>query len=103
MHLTFVLVLTALLVWALWSASRPTPAFVIRVVGGVPRVVRGTVTPGFLQDVAQTCRRHGVSHAVVRGVVRGERIALAFSSGMPASCRQQLRNLWGLSGWSAAE
>jgi hypothetical protein len=65
-------------------------------------VARGTVTRAFLQEVGDTCGRHGVSDAVVRGEVRGQRIALAFSRGMPEPCRQQLRNLWGLSGWSAA-
>ena len=28
-------------------------------------------------------------------------VALAFSGDIPPSCRQQLRNLWHLSGWSA--
>jgi len=98
-----ILVLVALSAWALWSASRPRSAFVIRIEGGVPRVAGGTVTRAFLQHVGQACGRHGVSHAVVRGVVRGQRIALVFSAGMPEPCRQQLRNLWGLSGWSATE
>jgi len=98
-----VLALVALAAWALWSASRPRHAFVIRIEGGVPTVARGTVSRAFLQEVGDTCRRHGVSHAVVRGLVQGTRIALAFSGGMPEPCRQQLRNLWGLSGWSAAD
>ncbi len=98
-----ILVLVALVAWALWSASRPRSAFVIRIVAGAPRVAQGTVTPAFLHEVGQTCRRHGVSDAVVRGLVRGQRIALAFSGGMPEPCRQQLRNQWGLSGWSAAK
>jgi len=98
-----ILALVALAAWALWSASRPRPAFVIRIVRGVPKVARGTVTRAFLQEVGETCGRHGVSDAVVRGEVRGRRIALAFSGGMPEPCRQQLRNLWGLSGWSAAD
>jgi len=95
-------VLVALVAWAIWFASRPRSAFVIRIVRGVPSVARGTVTPAFLQEVGQTCGRHGVSHAVVRGLVRGQRIALGFSGGMPEPCRQQLRNLWGLAGWSTA-
>jgi hypothetical protein len=93
--------LAAVAIWALWSASRPRPAFVIRIAGGTPQVARGRVPREFLQDVAQTCGRHGVSDAVVRGLVQNERIALAFSGRIPQACRQQLRNLWGLSGWSA--
>jgi hypothetical protein len=41
-----------------------------------------------------------VSHGLVRGVVKGRRITLAFTRGMPPPCQQQLRNLWALSGWS---
>ena len=92
--------LAALAAWALWTALRPRSAFVVRIKGGVPRVVRGTVTRSFLQQIAETCGRHGVSHGVVRGVVKGRRITLAFTEGMPPPCQQQLRNLWALSGWS---
>jgi hypothetical protein len=93
--------LAALVVWALWSALRPRSAFIVRIKGGVPRVTRGTVTRAFLQEIAETCGRHDVSNGVVRGVVEGRRITLAFTRGMPPPCQQQLRNLWALSGWSA--
>jgi hypothetical protein len=95
------LALIAVPAWAIWSATRPRPAFVIRIVAGQPRASRGAVTRDFLQEVGATCGRHGVRDAVVRGVVRGQRIALEFSGAIPEPCRQQLRNLWGLSGWSA--
>jgi len=97
------LLLVALAAWAIWSACRPRSAFVIRIVRGVPLVAHGKVAREFLQEVGQTCGRHGVSQGVVRGLVKGKRIALSFSGGMPEPCRQQLRNLWVLSGWSAAE
>jgi hypothetical protein len=96
------LVLIAVPIWAIWSATKPKSAFVIRLTDGIPRVSQGTVTREFLHEVGQTCARHGVRRAVVRGLVRGQRIALAFSNGVPEPCRQQLRNLWGLSGWSAS-
>ena len=92
--------LAALAVWALWTAVRPRSAFVVRIKRGVPRVASGTVTRAFLQEIAETCSRHGVSHGAVRGMVNGRRITLAFTPGMPAPCQQQLRNLWALSGWS---
>jgi hypothetical protein len=94
------LALAAVVAWALWSALRPRSAFVVRIKRGVPRVARGTVTRAFLQEIADTCGRHGVSDGVVRGVVKGPRITLAFTRGMPPTCQQQLRNLWALSGWS---
>ena len=92
--------LAALAVWALWTALRPRFAFVVRIKGGVPRVARGTVTRAFLQEIAETCSRHGVTNGVVRGIVKGQRITLAFTRSMPPPCQQQLRNLWGVSGWS---
>jgi hypothetical protein len=35
-------------------------------------------------------------------VAAGRRIDLVFSGGIPGPCRQQIRNLWGVSGWSAS-
>jgi hypothetical protein len=64
---------------------------------GVPELVQGTVTPGFLQDVAEVCTRHGVRRGTIRGAAHGNRISLSFSGDMPASCKQQLRNIWNLS------
>jgi Protein of unknown function (DUF3634) len=97
----FVLPLAFLVGWGLYSACRPRPVFVVRIIDGVPRAARGQVTRGFLQDVAETCARHGVRRGSIRGVAAGRRINLVFSAGIPERCRQQIRNLWGLSGWSA--
>ncbi len=73
----------------------------VRLAGGIPHVAKGTVTQAFLQEIAATCARHGVSRGAVRGVANGRLIHLTFSHGVPGPCRQQLRNLWVLSGWSA--
>jgi hypothetical protein len=87
--------------WAFWVALRPRYAFVVRVGGGIPRAVKGTVTAAFLEQVRRVCAEHGVPSGTVRGRVRGRRISLAFSGGIPPSARQQLRNWWALSGWPA--
>jgi hypothetical protein len=87
--------------WGLYTACLPRPVFVVRIINGVPRTARGLVTRGFLQDIAETCARHGVRGGEIRGIASGRRINLAFSGEMPEACRQQLRNLWNLSGWSA--
>ena len=97
----FLLGLGLLVAWGVWSACHPHPVFVVRVTDGVPRLVRGKVTPAFLQEIGETCDRHGVRQGVVRGVANGSRIALAFSGDISTPCRQQLRNIWTLSGWSA--
>ena len=97
--LAAVAVVLAVLVW---RAHQPPCAFLVRITGGIPRVARGRVTPEFLREIGAACRLHGVSRGAVRGLVRGHRIALAFSGGFPRPCQQQLRNVWAQSGWPAA-
>jgi hypothetical protein len=96
------LVLVLAIGWVLFTICRPWPVFVVRITDGVPRAVRGQVPRGFLQDVAETCARNGVQDGEVRGLTAHQRIDLVFSAGIPNHCRQQIRNLWGVSGWSAA-
>jgi hypothetical protein len=91
------LALLALVFFALWTAVRPKSAFVVQVKGGILRVKQGAVTPAFRQEVSETLRRHGVQNGVIRGTANRGRISLVFSTGIPAACRQQLRNLWTLS------
>lgn len=69
-------------------------AFIVRIRAGVPRVVKGKVTEAFLHDLAELCRKHGVDRGLVRGIRGRQRISLAFSPGIPPTCRQQLRNVW---------
>ena len=102
MHPLFLLAVVLLVGWAVYSACRPRALFVIRVADGVPRAARGRVTRGFLRDVAETCTHHGVRGGEIRGIAAGRRINLVFSGTIPDLCRQQIRNIWGMSGWSAA-
>jgi hypothetical protein len=97
----FELALIALVIWGIWTACRPRANFVVRIREGVPRVTRGQVTRSFVQEIREVCRQHDVRHGEVRGVAVGRRITLAFSGDLPEPCRQQLRNIWNLSGWSS--
>ena len=95
------LVGVALLIgWGLYSVCRPKPIFIVRIIEGVPRIARGQVTRGFLQDIADACARHQIRNGEIHGVAAGRRINLMFSREIPKSCQQQVRNLWGLTGWS---
>jgi hypothetical protein len=98
MKMILTLALVAIPAWALWSLCRPRPAFVVRVEDGVPRVAHGKVAREFLHDVRETCGRHSVTWGEVRGVARDRKISLEFSVEIPEACRQQLRNLWVLTG-----
>jgi hypothetical protein len=92
--------LAALIVWALWRALQPRAAFVVRIEAGKTRLKSGAVTPSFLREIDDACRRNQVTDGLVRGTVRNGRIVLGFSAGIPSPCQQQLRNLWSFSGWS---
>jgi hypothetical protein len=100
MDLFLKLGLVALAAWAIWSACRPRPSFVVRIKSGTPKVVSGKVTQSFVHEIGETCSRHRVTNGSVRGVMKGQRIALTFSRGFPPTCQQQLRNLWSLTGRS---
>ena len=95
------LALAVLAGWGGYGALRPRPLFVVRIRDGVPRAARGKVTRAFLRDVAEICVQHDVRRGEIRGLAAGRRIDLAFSAGIPGPCRQQIRNLWGVCGWSA--
>lgn len=94
-------VLLSLLGWGIWQACQPRYAFVIQLERGRPRVARGYVTKAFLNEVRELCHFHGVARGAVRGRRRGAQIALEVSGPFSPECRQQLRNLWGISGWPA--
>ena len=86
---------------AVWFGTKPPAVFVVRVRGGPPEAIHGTVTAVFLAAVADVCREFDLSSGEVRGVACGRRISLRFSSHFPPTARQRLRNWWALSGWSA--
>jgi hypothetical protein len=103
MALSLQLGLLALVGWGIWSALKPRPIFVVRIEGGVPRVVRGKVTRSFVVQVRDACNRHGVDRGSVRGLATGRTITLTFTKNIPPAFRQQLRNEWALSGWSLGQ
>jgi hypothetical protein len=91
----------AMIAAGVWFAMQPRCAFVVRIAQGHPKAVRGKVTPAFLDQVRETCERHGVQNGTVRGLIRGKRICLSFSRSLPPPGQQQLRNWWANWGWSA--
>jgi hypothetical protein len=97
------LLIGGLVIWSLWRAAQPRPAFVVRITGGEPYAVAGTVTPAFLQRVREVAADCGVTTGRVAGLPRGRRIRLAFSRHIPKNARQQLRNWWVMSGWPAGK
>lgn len=86
--------------WGVWRALQPRSTFVVKVVNGVPRVTQGNVTRAFLSSVGDACRHHGVIRGTIRGQAQGNQVSLDFHGDFPAPCRQQLRNIWVMSGWA---
>ena len=89
------------IVAAAWIALQPRCAFVIQIAQGIPKAVRGKVTAAFLEQVREVCEQHSVRQGIVRGLVRGRRIALGFSASIPPAGQQRLRNWWANWGWLA--
>jgi hypothetical protein len=96
---TFLAIL-AVVGFFLWLRRRPRALFVIRIRNGLAAATRGTVPHPFLAEVESICRRHGVRHGVLHGLPENREIRLRFSRSFSPSCQQQLRNLWGVAGWS---
>ncbi len=93
--------LLGVIVAAAWFALQQRRAFVIQIEHGIPKAVWGKATAAFLEQVREVCERHGVRHGSVRGLIRGRRITLGFSTSIPPAGQQQLRNWWANWGWSA--
>jgi hypothetical protein len=97
-----ILLLSGLFLYVMWKASRPPRVFVIVIANGEPTPSVGIVTPAFLQIVREIAAEHRIESGRVWGeAARANRIRLAFSPSFPAAARQQLRNWWAASGWSA--
>ena len=96
-------VIGAIIIWALWRSSHPRPAFVVQIEHGEPRMVHGVGTPAFLELLRDVLARHGVPAGTIRGLPQGARIRLAFSDHFPAGARQQILNWWAMSGWNAGK
>jgi hypothetical protein len=82
-----------------WFAARPPAVFIIRIRNGKPQVRKGKVTDALLRFVAEICQEFGLQKGEIRGVVRGLRISLWFSSNIAPAARQRMRNWWALSGF----
>ncbi len=90
------------LVLAWWFAQRRSYVFFIAVTNGTSQVKQGKVAGPFLDQVRTVFQEHSVANAWIGGVRQGRRIRLMFSPSVPAACRQQLRNVWALVGWTPA-
>ena len=101
LHGLFTLALLGLIGWGVWQACRPRSVFVVEVEDGIPRVIRGRVTRAFLSSIHEACRHHDVTRGSIRGRAHGDQVALDFRGAFPDACRQQLRNVWVISGWSS--
>jgi len=98
-----VLLIAGWIIWGLWRAGQPRRVFVVRITDGKPQAVTGRVTPAFLARVREVAAEHGVKSGRVWGLARGTWIHLGFSRQIAAPGRQQLRNWWAVSGWSAGK
>lgn len=95
------LLIAAVALTVAWMVVRPPAIFVVRIHDGEAYAAEGKVTDSFLAVIADVCQEFDLRNAEVRGVARGNRIALRFSSGFTSGAQQRLRNWWAQSGWAA--
>ena len=84
-----------------WAIAKPQAVFVVRVRNGQTTSTHGKVTGAFLAAIAEVFEEFGIQEGEIRGVPRGRKIALWFTSKIPSAACQRLRNWWVISGWSA--
>jgi hypothetical protein len=92
-----IVLIAAAVALAAWLASQGRYEFLVKIENGLPRTARGKVAAVFLQTIGEACQRNGVRRGWIGGVRTGKRIALVFSSAIPKSCQQQIRNEWVMS------
>src|SRR4051812_49214372 len=76
--------------------SRKSRVWVIRLKAGVPFLVKGKIPQAAVADLAEVLQRHGVRRGAIFGINRRGKVSLGFSRGIPANCRQALRNVWSM-------
>jgi hypothetical protein len=96
-----IVVVLAVVAGVAWRFARPSAVFVVQIRAGRPTTSRGRITEAFRIVVAEVFAEFALSTGEIRGVPRGRRIALWFSSNIPPAACQRLRNWWLLSGWPA--
>jgi len=96
--LVFNIALVGAIVAGVWFALQPRYVFLVRVKHGIASVTKGKATPAFLEEIDQACREAALTHGRIGGIRRGKRVILTFSSNIPASLQQRLRNTWLLHG-----
>lgn len=91
----------ALVIIAIWWASRPRPLFRLQIRAGRVEVMVGVVTPACIDLVESICRMNEVTSAEIRGYsAREGKVRLEFSHDFPPGARQQFRNWWTENGWN---
>lgn len=91
----------AALGWSFWQASKFRALFTVEIQDGQPVRKHGAVTDAFLRRVREVAETHGIDDGTINGYPHGRMIRLRFSREITPAARQQLRNWWAMSGWTA--
>ena len=91
LQILVVALVVAGLAYAFWYRQL---AFSVRIGDGVPKVTKGHVHAGLLQEIADVCQEHQIKRGTIRGIRGQNRIRLSFSGDIPPGCQQRLRNVW---------
>jgi hypothetical protein len=93
-YLLIGVVVAAVAGFAAWQVTTRGRVFSIRIRDGIPRLVRGRVSPAFVTEIGDVLSRHRVRRGTIFGVNKRGMVSLGFSNSIPNSSRQALRNVW---------
>ena len=88
------ILISALVLTAMWTAFRAKPVFRVTVRDGKAKKSGQRVPGEFLRDVEDVCREAGVTSTRIRGMAEHGRIRLVFEGNLPSRVRQRIRNAW---------
>lgn len=90
MDFVYVGAIAGMIALAVWAARRHTQLFLIRVVEGRAKIVRGKVAPSFFTDVKDLTRH--IEQGTVSAIREGGEPRLVLSSSIDERTAQRLRN-----------
>ncbi|CAN5515513.1 hypothetical protein BH10PLA2_BH10PLA2_33080 [soil metagenome] len=90
----FKLIGVGLVGWFLWALVQPRYVFLVKIRNGRPRIIKGSMTSAFAEQITNVCQEFEISQGWISGSSHGKLITLHFSRSFPPVPRQRLRNEW---------
>ncbi len=90
------LIIASIVVATLIVLLRRRPVFEITVESGRAHIISGKPPREFVREFRALCEDFDIASATIRGVRGAGTVRLEFSSGIPESHHQRIRNIWSI-------